>query len=484
MLQKSKLKVLFVSAEVFPYAKTGGLADVAGSLPVALAKMGHDVRIAMPRYKKITQQLKYTADFPVIMDWRKETCIIREDEMVEDDAKVKVYFTDNYQYFDREYMYCYFDEAERFAFFAKAVLDMLKIIDFKPDIIHCNDWQSGPICALLKEKYKNDEFYSKIAMIYTVHNLQYQGNYPGDTIKLFGFDESYFIHEKLEFYGTFSFMKAGLNYADIINTVSETYAKEIQTTEYGERFEGLLKQRTKDLYGIVNGISYKEFNPLTDTKIYKNFDKNSIGNKKINKSGLQKEMGLPNSGAPLIGLISRLVNQKGLDLISEAMDEILKNDMQFVLLGSGDEYFETLFKNYAKKYPKNIAVFIGFNPILAQKIYAGCDMFLMPSKFEPCGLGQIFSLRYGTIPIVRATGGLADTIVDCELSKNGNGFSFKEYSSKELVKTINRAIKFYNTKPKEWEKLVLHALEQDFSWAKSAEKYIDIYNKAIKKVNK
>lgn len=480
----SKLKILFVSAEVSPYAKTGGLADISGSLPVALAQKGHDVRIVMPRYRKVAEKLKYTADFPITMDWRKEACIIREHAMITDDASVKVYFTDNYQYFDREHMYCYFDEAERFAFFAKAVLDMLKVIDFKPDVIHCNDWQSGPICALLKEKYKKDEFYSKIASIFTVHNLQYQGNYPGDTIKLFGFDDTYFIPEKLEFYGAFSFMKAGLNYADIINTVSETYAKEIQTPEYGERFEGLLKQRTKDLYGIVNGISYEEFNPAADPKIYKKYDKNSIGNKKINKTELQKEMGLPKSDAPLIGFISRLVSQKGLDLISESMEEILKNDMQFVLLGSGDEYFETLFKNYAKKYPKNVGVFIGFNPALAQKIYAGSDMFLMPSKFEPCGLGQILSLRYGTIPIVRATGGLADTIVDCELKNDGNGFSFKDYSSKELVKTINRAVKYYNTKPNEWKQLVIRALDQDFSWKKSAEKYIDIYNKAILKINK
>jgi len=483
MLQKSKLKVLFVSSEVSPYAKTGGLADVAGSLPVALAEKGHDVRIVMPRYKKIAEQLKYTADFPITMNWRKETCILREHEMSLENTKVKVYFTDNYQYFDREHMYCYFDEAERFAFFAKAVLEMLKVIDFKPDVIHCNDWQSGPICALLKERYKSDEFYSKIATVFTVHNLQYQGNYPGDTIKLFGLDETYFTTEKLEFYGTFSFMKAGLNYADIINTVSETYAKEIQTPEYGERFEGLLKQRSKELYGIVNGISYDEFNPATDPKIYKNFDKDSLDNKKNNKTELQKEMGLPKSDAPLIGLISRLVNQKGLDLISEAMEQILKNDMQFVLLGSGDEYYETLFKNYAKKYPKNVAAFIGFNSGLAQKIYASSDMFLMPSKFEPCGLGQIFSLRYGTIPIVRATGGLADTVIDCELNKEGNGFSFKEYSSKELIKTINRAIKFYNTKPEEWKQLVVRALEQDFSWKRSADKYIEIYNKAVLKKN-
>lgn len=484
MMDKKIFKILVVSAEVAPFAKTGGLADVASSLPQALAAKGHDVRIAMPRYKKIDTEMKYVMDFPVMIDWRKETCIVREGKISfklnNENKEVPVYFIDNYQYYDREHMYCYFDEAERFAFLDKAVLEMLPRLSFKPDIIHCNDWQTGPICCLLKEKYKNNPFYSKIATVYTIHNLQYQGNFPKDVLRLFNLDESYFTPEKLEFYGTVSFMKAGLRYADVINTVSETYVKEIQTPEYGERFEGLLRERANELYGIVNGIDYNEYNPATDPIIYKNYDENSIENKKENKYGLQKELGLPQKDIPMIGLISRLVSQKGLDLIGEIIDEIMKNDLQFVVLGAGDEYYENLFKAIQKKYPEKMGLFIGFNPGLAKKIYAGSDMFLMPSRFEPCGLGQLISLRYGTIPIARATGGIADTIRNFDpQTEEGNGFIFKEYSSKELLKAIYRALDLYRYNPAAWNKLVMNALREDFSWNRSAEKYIDIYQKAI-----
>lgn len=487
MPTKKKLKILLVSAEVSPYAKSGGLADVAGSLPQALIAKGHDVRIAMPRYKKISAEMEYVTDFPVTMNLRKETCILRKSatkfEAGGKDMEVPVYFIDSYQYFDREHMYCYIDEADRFAFLDNAVLEMLPLIDFQPDVIHCNDWQSGPICMLLKEKYDQNPFYSKISTVFTIHNLQYQGNFPKDTINAFNLDESYFTPEKVEFYGMFSFMKAGLNYADIINTVSETYAREIQTDKYGEKFEGLLKMRSKDLYGIVNGIGYDEFNPAKDPCIYKNYDVNSFELKKENKYGLQKEMGLPKGDKPVIGLVSRLVDQKGLDLIGEIMDMFMKNDVQFVLLGAGDEYYENLFKTMKKKYPKKIGLYIGYNAALAQRIYAGSDMFLMPSRFEPCGLGQLISLRYGTIPIVRATGGLADTVIDFNpKTGKGNGFSFKEYSSKELLKTINRAIEYYKSSPNGWKELVRRALSEDNSWEHSADKYIEIFNKAVGKV--
>ncbi len=482
-MTEKKLKILFVSAEVAPFAKTGGLADVAGSLPQAMAARGHDVRIVMPRYRKVSGELAYAVDFPVSMDHRKETCIIRKSKLPTASAEVPVYFIDSYQYFDREYLYCYFDDAERFAFLGKAVLEMLPVIDFKPDVIHCNDWQSGPICMLLKERYSKEPFYSKIATVLTVHNLQYQGDFSPETIKLIDMDESCFTPEKMEFYGTFSFMKAGLNYADVINTVSDTYAKEIQTEEFGERFEGLLKKRAKDLYGIVNGIGYEEFNPSADTRIYRNYDSDSVEEKKFNKYSLQKEMGLPVGDSPVIGLISRLVGQKGLDLICEGIDNIMKNELQFVLLGAGDEYFENQFKQIKKKYPDKVAIYLGYNADLAQKIYAGSDMFLMPSRFEPCGLGQLISLRYGTIPIVRATGGLADTIKDYDpKSGEGNGFSFIQYSSKELVETIKRAVDFYKSSPQGWSSLVKKALSEDFSWDRSAAKYIEIYKKAVNSV--
>lgn len=486
MAQKSNLKILFVSAEVVPFAKTGGLADVAGSLPLELANDGNDVRIVMPKYKKINTPMHYVTDFPVTIDDNRPTCIIREsgiDYKVGDQSKaVPVYFVDNYDYFDRDNMYCYADEAERFAFFSKAVLEMLPKINFKPDIIHCNDWQSGPICMLLKEQYKNDSFYSSIATIYTIHNLQYQGNYEKEVLDLFGLPESVFIPDNMEFYGMFSYMKCGISYADIVNTVSKTYAKEIQTSEYGERMEGLLKKRSGDLYGIVNGISFDDFNPQTDPRIYKNYTAKTINYKKENKYSLQRELALPVKDVPVIGLISRLVSQKGLDIIAEVVDEIMSRDIQFVLLGSGDPNYEELFKKAKEKYPEKIGLNLGFNANLAQRIYAGCDMFLMPSKFEPCGLGQIISLRYGTIPIVRTTGGLADTINNFSLDTgDGNGFSFTDYTSKELLNTIDRALDVYNNHAEAWKAMVQTALKCKYSWIRSAEKYIDIYYLAMGK---
>lgn len=486
MQEKSRLKILFVSAEVSPYAKTGGLADVAGSLPKALASMGNDVRIVMPRYKKIKNGMNYVTDFPVQLDYKKETCIVRETEMkFKDGAQNKslpVYFIDSYHYFDRDGIYCYFDDADRFAFFCRAVLEMLPKISFKPDIIHCNDWHTGPVCMLLKEQYKKDSFFSNIAAVYTIHNLEYQGNFPKEVIRLFNMGEEVFTPEKVEFYGMFSFMKAGLVYSDIISTVSKMYAEEIQTPQYGERMEGLLTKRSRDLFGIVNGISYEEFNPAADPKIYKNYSKETFMDKKENKRALQKEMGLPERDVPVLGLVSRLSGQKGLSLIIDEIDRILGHDIQFVLLGEGDEYYHNEFMSIKNRYPGKMGLYLGFNAVLAQRIYAGSDMFLMPSRFEPCGLGQIISLRYGTIPIVRATGGLAETITDFdEDNEQGNGFSFREFSSVELVETIERALKLYNEKPETWQQLVKRALAQDFSWNKSAQKYMDIYHLALGK---
>lgn len=482
-----KYKVLLVSAEVVPFAKTGGLADVAGSLPQALVSLGHDVRIVMPRYKKISETMRYVTDFPVHFDWRKETCIVRESsiEFNSDGVRerVPVYFVDSYHYFDRDYLYCYYDEAERFAFFCRAVMDMLPRINFQPDIIHCNDWHTGPICMMLKEQYRGMDYFRDIATVYTIHNLQYQGNYPPDTLKLFGMDEEVYTPDKVEFYGTFSFMKAGLVYADVINTVSETYAKQIQTAEYGERFEGLLRTRRDNLYGILNGINYDEFNPNTDSNIYANYSTDDMTNKVKNKTALQNELGLSaGDNVPVVGIVSRLTNQKGLDLIKEELKEIMKNDIQFAVLGSGDEYYEDFFREAKREYPGKIGVYIGFNAELAPRIYAGSDMFLMPSKFEPCGLGQMIALRYGTIPVVRATGGLKDTVHEFDpISGKGNGFTFGEYTGSALVKTLNRAVRLYREQPDAWRLLMRNAMQADFSWHKSAEKYVEIYGKAVEK---
>ena len=479
------MKILFVSAEMSPFAKTGGLADVAGSLPKALAELGHDVRVVMPKYRMIRDNLRYVSDFPVRIDQSIETCIIRYTEIPyvwKNKKNLKVYFTDSYRFFDRDGIYGHFDDAERFVFFCKAVLDMLPHIKFKPDVIHCNDWHTGPVCLLLKEKYRWNDYYKDIATLFTIHNLEYQGHFSSHVIRLLNCDYDIFTPEKAEFYGMFNFMKAGLVYADIISTVSKVYAEEIKTPQYGELLEGLLQKRSNDLFGIVNGIDYEQFNPQTDKSIAKNYGTDNLDDKKVNKTALQREMGLPCRNVPLIGLISRLSGQKGLNLIIDRVDDMLAKDIQFVLLGTGDEYYHEQFRAIATKYPEKIAVNLGFNAKLAQMIYAGSDMFLMPSRFEPCGLGQIISLRYGTIPIVRATGGLAETITDYNTDKeNGNGFSFREFSSGAMLDAIDRAIYVYNNCPDEWKALVRRAMEMDFSWDSSAKKYEELYKHTIEK---
>jgi starch synthase len=357
MIRNERLKILYVSAEVSPFAKTGGLADVAGSLPKALALKGNDIRVVMPKYKGIDVCTNYIADFPVQMGGKKETCIVRETET----ANFPLYFIDNYNYYDKDGIYGHFDDGERFIFFCKAVLEMLPKINFQPDIIHCNDWHTGPICMLLKEHYYKKSFYSSIATVFTIHNLEYQGNFPKDIIKTFNINEDIFTPEKAEFYGGFSFMKAGIVYADLINTVSGMYAKEIQTPEYGERMDGLLRKRSKDLYGIVNGINYEEFNPESDTQIFKNYSINNIIDKKENKYELQKEFDLPVGDMPVIGLISRLSSQKGLNLIIEKIDQILDWDLQFILLGTGDNYYHETFAEIKKKYPKKFGLRLELN---------------------------------------------------------------------------------------------------------------------------
>lgn len=482
------LKILLVSAEVVPFAKTGGLADVAGSLPKALAfigndNAGNDVRVVLPRYQQI-EGASYLTDFPVPFKNRFETAIIRESSIEAhyqgEKKSVPVYLVDNYHYFYRDRIYMYDDEAERFAFFCRAVLEMLPRLNWQPDVIHCNDWQSGPIPLFLKTHYRQNQFYNRISTVFTIHNLRYQGNYPKDVLRVLDLGDEFFHPERLEFFGSVSFMKAGILYADVINTVSRTYAGEIQRPELGERMDGLLRKRSGDLFGIINGINYHEFNPRTDPRIHRNYDQYSVANKKENKFALQKDMGLPVRDVPLIGLISRLVDQKGLDLISEVIDEIMSGEIQFVVLGSGDHYYEKMFESIKSRYPEKTGLYIGFNAILAQRIYAGADLFLMPSRFEPCGLGQLISLRYGTIPIVRLTGGLADTVNDYNpVSGSGNGFGFSEYSGRELLRAVRRALQLYREQPEQWQRLVRNAMEQDFSWARSGVEYLQLYQEAM-----
>ncbi|HAG07948.1 MAG: Glycogen synthase [Clostridia bacterium 62_21] len=482
------LKILLVSAEVVPFAKTGGLADVAGSLPKALATVNepdveNDVRVAMPRYKQI-EGAEFVTDFPISFNNRLRTVVMRrkfiEAQYRNEHRRIPVYMLDNYHYYYRDGIYMFHDEAERFAFFCFAVLEMLKHIGWQPEIIHCNDWQTGPIPLLLKTRYAKDPFYQKMATVFTIHNLQYQGNFPRETLGLLGLGPEYYHPERLEFYGNISFMKAGLLYADIVNTVSKTYAREIQTPELGERMDGVLRKRGADLFGIINGINYHEFDPRTDPRIHRNYDIHTIHNKRENKAPLQRELDLPVRDVPVLGIVSRLVDQKGLDLVAEIIDELMYLDIQLVILGTGDRYYHQLFKTMRERYPQKVGLFLGFNPVLAQRIYAGADMFLMPSRFEPCGLGQLISLRYGTVPIVRATGGLADTIQEFDpVTGMGNGFVFKEYSGRALYGCIARALKLYREQPEKWLTLMKNGMEMDYSWARSAVEYLQLYREAL-----
>ena len=478
-MPKKPLKILIAAAEAAPFAKTGGLADVVGSLPKALAGMGHDVRIVMPKYKQIREG-DYLIDYPVEMDHHLESGILKQTSLNAGTIKIPVYLIDNHQYFYRDGIYCFPDEAERFNFFCKAILGMLPMIGWQPHLIHCNDWQTGLVPMILQTKYAEDSYYQTIGTLLTIHNLQYQGIFSRQTLPLLGLGDEYFTTERMEFYGQINFLKAGIVYADLVNTVSIKYALEIQTPEYGEGLDGLLRKRAQDLYGIINGIDYEEYNPATDTHIYRNYSLDSIERKKENKVRLQQEMGLPVSKAPLLGMVSRLVDQKGLDLISAVFTQMMDLGVQLVLLGSGEDHYQKLFAELKMKYPSQVAIYLGFNADLAQKIYAGVDMFLMPSRFEPCGLSQLISLRYGTIPIVRAVGGLADTIEDFdEISGKGNGFSFKAYEAGALMDTIRRAVALYQEQPNQWQQLMVNAMKCDFSWNKSAHDYVMLYEKAI-----
>ena len=416
------------------------------------------------------------------MAGRVETCIVRE--IINQD--VKTYFIDNHYYFNRKGFYCHFDDGERFAFFCNAILEMLPRIDFIPDIIHCNDWHTGPICMLLKEKYKNNPIYNKITTVMTIHNLEYQGLYPKDLIYHFGVSERVFTSDKVEFYGSFNYMKAGLSYADKINAVSVKYSEEIKTSEHGENLEGLTQYRKEDIRGIVNGIDYNDFNPDLDKNIYVNFDNSNLSLKYENKRLLKQEMGLDQIDVPLIGVVHRLTAQKGLNLVLDTFESLIKKyNCQFVLLGQGDPYFENKFNELMKSYPGMVSVKIEFNEKLARRIYAGSDLFLMPSVFEPCGLGQLISLRYGTIPVVRVTGGLAETVLDIEKdTEKGNGFTFTQFSAEEFEKTMDRALKLYIKDPSKWTKMVNNAMDTDNSWNNPAKKYVEMYFDALNKGNR
>jgi starch synthase len=483
------MKILISASEVVPFAKTGGLADVAGSLPKAFLSLGHDIRVILPKYKSVDEKkfnLKKVADISVnIKDKETKGAIFKT---FLPGTKVIVYLVGNDDYYNRDNLYRdkdkdYEDNVERFTFYSKAVLELLKEIEWQPDVIHCNDWQTGLIPLYLKTIYKDDAFYNKIATIFTIHNLAYQGVFPKDAIEIAGLPWDVFVPEGVEFWGNVNFMKAGLVYSDILNTVSERYSLEIQTADdFGRGLEGVLRYRRDDLYGIINGVDYDEWNPEKDELITTNYSLATIRLKSKNKEALIKENGLPFvKNIPLIGLISRFDDQKGLNIIAEVIEDIMNLDIKFILLGTGDKKYHNMFEDIKKRYPEKIGLNLKFDNKLAHMIYASSDFFLMPSRFEPCGLGQLISFKYGTIPIVRATGGLYDTVEDFDANTNkGTGFVFSGYTGKDLLQTIKRALEVYGNK-KSYAKLIINAMTQDFSWENSAKKYINLFQKAIEK---
>lgn len=471
------MKVLFAAAEAHPFVKTGGLADVIGALPKALKGAGVDVRVILPKYKGIpenfTSKMEHVAVVDVPVGWRNQYCGI---ERIVYDG-IPVYFVDNEYYFGRDGIYGYMDDGERFAFFNRAVLECLPTIDFQPDVLHCHDWHAAVIPLLLNAHYRHNPFYSSMRTAFTIHNLLYQGVFPYSVLgELLGLDHSYF--SGVEYYGNVNYMKGGIVYSDHVTTVSPTYADEIRTAYYGYGLDGLLASRADSLSGIVNGIDTKSYNPNTDSKIFTRYRTN-LAKKAENKLGLQQELGLPVAPyIPMVAMVTRLVDSKGLDLLTRVLDEVLYyDDIQFVLLGTGDESYERWFREAAWRYPTKLSAQILFNDALSRKIYAASDIFLMPSKFEPCGISQLLALRYGSIPVVRETGGLNDTVhAYNEETGEGNGFTFKDYNAHDMMFTLRRAVSFYH-KPEHWKKVTKNAFAGDYSWSVSAQQYIDIYEK-------
>ncbi len=478
------MKILYVAAEAVPFAKTGGLADVAGSLPKALKADGVDVRVIMPKFGKIPEAYRnamehvYDGELPVA--WRKKYVGLDKYEL----DGVTYYFVDNEEYFNREGFYGYDDDAERFSFFSRAVLDLLPAMDFWPDVIHTNDWHAGLVNVFLKLEHMGDARYERIKTVYTIHNLKYQGVFPKDVMPdVLGLDWKYFNNGDLEFYDAVNFMKGGIIYADAITTVSKTYAKEIQYPYFGEHLDGLLRSREQDLSGIVNGIDYSVYNPRTDKYIFETYDEESLDRKLDNKIALQKSLGLPERrNVPLIAIVSRLVEPKGMDLVVRMMDEILQHeDIQLVVLGTGEKRYEDWFKGLAWRYPKKVSVNIYFSNELAQRIYAGADIFLMPSNYEPCGIGQLIALRYGTIPVVRQTGGLRDTVQQYnKYTQEGNGFVFENFNAHEMMYALKRALSFYGSY-EIWHKIQFNAVQADYSWKRSAKEYEALYERLTAK---
>ena len=479
-----KKNILFVASECVPFIKTGGLADVVGSLPKYINKDEYDVRVMVPKYMAMREEYKhnltYVTHFYMNLAWRNQYVGILECIY----EGVHVYFVDNEYYFAGYSPYGnIYEDIEKFAFFCKACLSALPSLNFRPDVIHCHDWQTGLLPVYIKDSFADNPFYHGIKTIMTIHNLKFQGIWNMKTVMdITGLSQYYFAPDKLEAYGDANYLKGGIVYSDYVTTVSDTYAKEIMMPFYGEGLDGLIRARSNSLYGIVNGIDYAEYNPETDQMIAANFNAMNFRKEKVkNKRALQRELGLEeNDHKFMIGICSRLTDQKGLDLVECVMEELCTDDTQFVVLGTGDSRYENLFRHYAWKYPNRVSANIYYSNEMSHKIYASCDAYLMPSLFEPCGLSQLIALRYGTVPIVRETGGLKDTVEPYNQYENtGTGFGFKNYNAHEMLNVVRYAKWLYYDKKREWNKIIDRGMAIDYSWKTSAKKYEELYRNLL-----
>ncbi|MFH1197344.1 MAG: glycogen synthase GlgA [bacterium] len=489
-----KLKILFITSEVVPFIKTGGLADVSSALPQKLLEMGHTIRLVVPKYGAIDErkfkihEVVRLKDLPIKIGHKEVVYALRSSFLVGPKARVQIYFLDNAEYFgSRHSLYAdpitgedFSDNDERFILLARSVFELINKLGWVPDVIHCNDWQCGLVPIYMKTLYKNDPIISQVKSLFTVHNFGFQGIFPKSTFAKTGLPDELNSENGILHNGKVNFLKSGLLYADAINTVSETYAKEIcSNEEFSEGLQKVLSPRKKDIYGIVNGIDDQIWNPEKDKIIEKKYSSKNVEVKEENKIALAEKFGFEyRENVPVIAMISKIHDSKGFDLVKESFKELMKLDIQLVLLGTGDRKYHKFFEDASVKFKNKFTCFLGFDDALAHFIEAGADMLLMPSRYEPCGLNQLYSLVYGTVPIVRETGGLADTVQRFDdKNQNGNGFVFKKYTSEEMMKEIKRAVEIYKDDKKTWTKIMKNGMKSDFSWLNSAKNYVDLYKK-------
>ena len=482
MQSEHSLNVLMLAAEIVPFVKVGGLADVVGALPKALHALGHDVRLAMPRYKQIDLERFHLTtileNIPVPMGSYQVKVSVCEGTIGDG---IPVYMIDAPRYFERENIYGYTDDGERFILFCRAVLEAVRALHWSADVVHCNDWHTGIVPNWMHTVYKDDPFFAHTATVYTIHNLAYQGIFGNRILEVAGVAAQGFVYPQIpELANVVDIMGRGIFFADAVTTVSERYAQEILTPEFGERLDHMLRTRRNRLFGILNGIDYQQLNPATDHYIQAHFDRYSLNTREKNKRILQEQAHLPvRPDVPLIGMVSRLADQKGFDLIAQIIEPLLAQGIQFVVLGIGEQRYHELFQRLAARFSEQVAIFLTFNAEIAQRIYAGSDMFLMPSRFEPCGLNQLIAMRYGCVPIVRSVGGLADTVQEYDPKTGaGNGFTFANYDAWELFAAIVRALEVFRFKDI-WQTLQQRGMEADHSWHASAMRYVDVYRDAL-----